>query len=98
MLFHVSWDFIDTSEASEKRSLAVFAAWQPPEGAEFQGFYGRADGRGGFALVEVDSAATLAKTTAPWVPWLRFDVTPIVPIEESTAINMEAIGFRDSVQ
>ena len=31
MLFHVVWDFVDTSEEGERRSLAVFAQWQPPE-------------------------------------------------------------------
>jgi hypothetical protein len=98
MLFHVLFEFIDTSEESERRSLDVFAQWQPPAGAEFQGFYGFADNTGGVAIVEVDSAATLARTTAPWIPWLRFTATPVVPIEESTAIAGEAVAFRDSVE
>lgn len=98
MLFHVSWDFIDPTEEGSRRSLAVFSAWQPPAGAEFKGFYGFAAGGGGVALIEADSAATLAKTTAPWTPWLRFTVNPILPIEESTGINHEAIAFRDSVK
>lgn len=97
MLFHVTWQFIDTSEAGERRSLAVFAQWQPPAGAQFQGFYGFADGTGGVALIEVDSAATLARTTAPWTPWLRFTATPILPIEESSTIGGEGVAFRDSV-
>ena len=74
MLFHVTWEFIDTSEAGSKRSLTVFSKWQPPAGAEFKGFYGFSDGRGGVAIIEADSAATLFETTAPWVPWLRFSV------------------------
>jgi hypothetical protein len=98
MLFHVMWEFVDTTEESERRSLDVFAQWQPPAEAQFQGFYGFADNTGGVAIVEVDSAATLSRTTAPWTPWLRFTATPIVPIEESTAINNEAIAFRDSVE
>jgi hypothetical protein len=98
VLFHVEFRFIDTSEAAEKRSLEVFSQWQPPEAAEFKGFYGFADGSGGVAIVEVDSAATVAKTTGPWTPWLRFKITPIVPIEEATAIAAEAIAFRESVQ
>ena len=98
MLFHVTWEFSDTSEAGDRRSLAVFAAWQPPPGAEFKGFYGTVDGRGGVAIVEADSAAALARTTAPWTPWLSFTVTPIVPIEEATAIAGEAVAFRDSVE
>ena len=97
MLFHVSWEFIDQSEAGTKRSLTVFQNWQPPAGAEFKGFYGFADGSGGVAIIEVDNAATLAKTTAPWTPWLSFTVTPILPIEEATAIGSEAVAFRESV-
>jgi uncharacterized protein DUF3303 len=97
MLFHVAWQFVDTTEEGQRRSLAVFSTWQPPAGAEFKGFYGFTDGSGGVALLEADSAETLARTTAPWTPWLRFTATPIVPIEESTAIAGEAVAFRDSV-
>ena len=97
MLFHVTWKFIDTSEAGQKRSLSVFEKWQPPAGAEFQGFFGLADGTGGVAILEADSAATLTRTIDPWTPWLRFTVTPIVPIEQATAIAHEAVAFRDSV-
>ncbi len=38
MLFHVTWEFIDTSEDGIRRSLEVFSKWQPPTGAEFKGF------------------------------------------------------------
>ena len=62
MLFHVMFMFTDQSEESEKRSLEVFAKWSPPEGADFQSFYGFADGTGGVAIVEVDSALTLGRT------------------------------------
>jgi hypothetical protein len=97
MLFHVTWQFIDSTEAGTWRSLVVFEKWQPPAGAEFKGFYGLSDGSGGVALIEVDSAATLARTTAPWTPWLRFTATPIIPIEETAGIAGEAVAFRDSV-
>jgi hypothetical protein len=97
VLFHVIWEFTDQSEEGEHRSLDVFAAWQPPEGAEFQGFYSFADASGGVAIVEVDSAATLAKTTAPFGSWMRFTTTPIVPIEESIGIANEALAWRDAV-
>jgi len=97
MLFHVTWEFTDTTEEGSRRSLAVFSAWQPPAGAEFKGFYGFAGGNGGVAIIEADDAAALARTTAPWGPWLRFTVAPILPIEESAAIGGEAVAFRDSV-
>jgi len=98
MLFHVMWEFVDTSEEGQQRSLSLFSQWQPPEGADFsRGFFGFSDGTGGVALVEVDSAATLSRTTDPWTPWLRFTVTPIVPIEESSQIAGEAAARRDSL-
>ena len=99
MLFHVLWEFVDTTEDGERRSLEVFSKWQPPEGADFsRGFYGFADGTGGVAIVEADSAATLARTMAPWTPWLRFTTTPILDIQESSAIALEGVAFRDSVE
>ena len=94
MLFHVEWEFIDTSEAGAKRSLEVFSKWQPPEGAQFQAFYGYADGTGGFAIIEADSATALAKASAPFTPWLRFTAKPILPIEEAAAIAGEGMAFR----
>ncbi len=97
MLFHVAWEFTDSSEAGARRSLAVFGKWQPPAGAEFKGFYSFADGGGGVAIVEAESAAALARTTAPWAPWMRFTATPILPMDEATGIAAEAAGFRDSV-
>ncbi len=97
MLFHVTWEFIDTSEEGQRRSLGVFAQWQPPAGAEFKGFYGFATGGGGVALIEADSAETISRTCSPWTPWLRFTSTPIVPIEQSSQIAGEAMAFRDSI-
>ena len=97
MLFHVTWEFVDRSEEGQRRSLKVFSQWKPPEGVEFKGFYGFTDGNGGVALIESASAAELARTTSPWTPWLRFTATPIIPIEESSAIAGEGVQFRDSV-
>ena len=96
MLFMLTWEFIDTSEDGERRSLEVFSRWQPPEGTEFQAFYGFADHSGGFAIIEADSAAALAQASAPFVPWLRFDAKPILPIEDAAAISGSGVAFRDA--
>ena len=98
MLFHIAWTNVDTSEDSLRRILAVFGKWQPPAGAEFKGFYATADTTGGFALVEADSVEALARTMAPFAPWLSFEATPILPIELSAAIGAEAVAFRDSIE
>ena len=97
MLFHVAWTSVDTSEAGLRRALTVFSKWQPPAGAEFKGFYAKTDTTGGFAIIEADSAETLARTMAPWAPWLHFEATPILAIEDSAAIAGEAVAFRDSI-
>jgi Protein of unknown function (DUF3303) len=97
VLFHVTWEFVDTSEESIRRNLALFSQWKPPDGFEFKGFWGFADGSGGAAIVETDSASVMARATAPFVPWLRFTTHPILPVEESAAIAGEAVGFRDSI-
>jgi hypothetical protein len=95
MLFHVTWDFIDRSESGQKRSLQLFSKWTPGP-AQFQAFYGFADGNGGVALVEAASAADLATTFAPWTPFIRFTMQAIVPIRESAAIAVAAADWRDA--
>ncbi len=94
MLFHVMWEFVDRTEAGQKRSLQLFSKWQPGPG-RFQGFYGFADGNGGVAIVEADTAADLAKTVAPWTPFLKFRTKAILPIQESAAISGAAAAWRD---
>jgi hypothetical protein len=96
VLFHVTWEFFDNSEEVIQRNLAFFSQWTPPDGFEFKGFWGYADGSGGVAIVETDSAATIAKATAPFAPWLRFSTTPILPVEEAAAIAGEAATARAS--
>ena len=97
MLFHVTWEFVDNGEEAIKRNLAFFSEWKPPEGFAFQGFWGFADSSGGAAIVEVDSAATMARATAPFTPWLRFTTHAILPIEESAAIAGEAAQARAAI-
>jgi hypothetical protein len=95
MLFHVTWDFVDRSEAGQKRTLQLFTKWQPGP-AQFQAFFGFADGGGGVALVEAGSATDLAKTMAPWTPFLRFTVRAVLPIQESSQISGAAAAWRDA--
>ena len=95
MLFHVTWDFIDSSEEGQRRTLNLFSKWQPGPG-QFQAFYGYADGGGGVAIIEADSATTLARTVAAWTPWLTFEARVILPVQESAAISAEAAAWRDA--
>ena len=95
MLFHVTWDYTDTSEAGQKRMLLLFSKWHPGPG-QFKAFYDFADGSGGVALIEVDSAADLTKTIARWTPFLRFTTRAILPVQEAAQINGAAAAWRDA--
>src|SRR4029453_7811722 len=95
MLFHVTLVFIYNSESGEKRALQLFYKWQPGPG-QFQEFYGFADGGGGVALIEASNASDLAKTMAPWTPFLKFTARPILPIRESADISGAAAAWRDA--
>ena len=95
MLFHLTWQFTDTSEAGQKRSLHLFSKWQPGP-AQFQAFYGFVDGGGGIALIEAANAADLGKTLAPWTPFMTFTTRVILPARETAEIAMAAAAWRDA--
>jgi len=99
MLFGVTW--VPTSGPSEerdKRTLKLFSNWRPPAGVEFKAFYDYADGNGGIAIVEADSAEALLETTAPWSAFFAFTTRPVVPSEKASPIFEKAIGWRDSIR
>jgi hypothetical protein len=62
VLFNLTWEFNENSEEEIQRSLGFFSQWKPPEGFEFKGFWGYADGSGGTAIVEVDNATAIARS------------------------------------
>jgi hypothetical protein len=99
MLFAIAWvNRSGATEESERRSLRLFKNWQPPAGLEFKGFYDYADGNGGIAIAESNSAEVILEATAPWALFFDFTVRPIVPTEKSPAILEKAISWRDSVR
>ena len=83
------------TEEMEKRSLQLFSQWSPP--FEFKSHYARGDGEGGIAIVESDSAAAVVEGTAPWIPFFKFEVMPVVDIQEGVPASQRAYEWRDSV-
>jgi Protein of unknown function (DUF3303) len=97
-LFHVTWEFIDATEDGQRRSLKVFSGWQPPEGAEFHGFYGFVDGGGGVAIIEAESAAARPREDNGAMDAVAaIHLHPDYSDRESAAIAGEGVQFRDSV-
>jgi hypothetical protein len=99
MLFAVTWSPREgLTEERDKRALKLFAAWKPPAGFDFKGFYDYADGNGGVALVEASSAEVMLEVFAPWSTFFDFSARAIVPVEKSVPIMEKAIAWRDSVR
>jgi Domain of unknown function (DUF3303) len=84
------------TEESQKRGLQLFTNWDPP--FEFKAHYARGDGKGGIAIIESDDPGAIVEGISPWLPFFEFDVTPVVPIEESVPITQRAYTWRDSVR
>jgi hypothetical protein len=84
-------------EAGTARVLELFSNWAPHTGETIHQFVGRADGNGGFAVVETDNLAGLALDNAKFLPYLEFSVHPVLDIQETAAILAEAAEFRKSV-
>lgn len=98
MKYVIAWQTRQsTSEEMQARSLQVFSKWSPSEGADFQQFLGRVDGRGGFAVVETEDPALIAKDMATFGPFFEFQVHPVMEIAETAGIAMEAVELRHSI-
>ena len=94
MKYVVSWQSrANQTEEIAARSLQVFRKWAPDEGTTFLQFLGRIDGPGGFAVVETDDPALLARTTAIFSAYFDMKVYPVLDIEEAARIGGEAIEF-----
>lgn len=99
MLFAIAWtNRANASEETDRRASKLFKNWQPPAGLDFKGFYDYADGNGGIAIAESNSAEVILEATAPWAAFFNFTVRPIVPTDKSPAIIEKAIAWRDSIR
>ena len=84
------------SEDVQARSLQVFGKWSPAEGTNFLQFVGRVDGRGGFAVVETEDVALIARDMAVFSAFFDMSVYPVLDIQETARIGGEAVQFRGS--
>ena len=97
MKYMVSWVALpNASEEIQARALQVFGKWSPAEGATFLQFLGRVDGRGGFAVVETDDVTLIAHDMAVFGPFFDTSVYPVLDLQETARIGVEAVEFRRS--
>ena len=99
MLFAVSYQLrANTTEESQSRALKLFTNWTPPETYTFKAHYTNADGSGGLALVETDSAAAALQVHGAWAPFFDFKLVPIIEIDQAVQIGFANAKWRESVQ
>ena len=98
MKYVVSWvNRANATEQTVARSLQVFSKWTPSEGTDFKEFLQRVDGRGGYAVVETDDPALIARDTALFGNFFDFTVEPVLEIADGTAIDMEMVALLESI-
>ena len=84
-------------EAEAARSLQVFGKWSPSDKVTFEQFLGRADAKGGFAVVTTDDINAVAHDMAIFGTWFDMDVVPVIEVGDQVAITSEALEFMASI-
>ncbi len=85
------------AEAGGARSLEALSKWSPPSDTTFHQFVLRADGRGGFAVIETDNLASVALSNFKFSPFVDFTVYPVLDIQEGAAILGEAVEWLKTI-
>lgn len=99
MLFAISYRTrANATEDSQKRALSLFSNWKPPAAYVFKAHYSNADGNGGLAIVETDSASAALQVHGAWSPFFEFKIVPIVEIEKGIKIGSANVKWRESVK
>ncbi len=75
----------------------MFSKWSPAEGSDFLQFVGRVHGRGGFAVVETDDVTLIARDMAMIGAYFDMSVYPVLDVQQTAQIGVEAVEFRRSV-
>ena len=63
----------------------------------FKAHCSNADGNGGLAIVETDSASAALQVHGAWTPFFEFKVVPIVEVETGVEIGAGNVKWRESV-
>jgi hypothetical protein len=102
MKFVLSWTALRGTSAKTRRrelrrSLDGFVRWLPSNNLTFREFLVRADGGGGFAVVETDAAADVLDGVARFSPWFEFEVFAVVDVADAVSVLDAAASWLDFV-
>lgn len=98
MKYVISWVAKpNMGEAEAARSLQVFSQWAPSEKVTFEQFLGRADAKGGYAVVTTDDINAIVHDMAIFGTWFDMEVVPVIEVGDLAAISGEALQFMASI-
>jgi Domain of unknown function (DUF3303) len=60
--------------------LKAFATWTPPAEWTISEFVTSVDGKGGLLICETDDLGSIDRAVAQYLPWLEYEITPVVDI------------------
>ncbi len=87
------------NEASAARLLDLGGEWAPSPGTTIHQFVVRIDGEGGFAVVESDNAADVAKTLFKLSPFSEYTAYPVIDFaDEGLRIARETVAARKATE
>lgn len=86
------------NESSTTRFLGLTRSWTPSEGTTIHHYVLRIDGNGGFAVIESDNAADVARTFFKFAPLFEYTAYPVIDSDEGFRVASEAEEFRASVK
>jgi hypothetical protein len=103
MKYVIAWTYRLNGSAAEndqslRRGLVLFSKWTTPSSTTYHQFVGRADGGGGFAVIETDNPSDLTDATGKFGHLLDYQIYPVVDIDQSAQSMEEGAEFRDSIK
>ena len=98
MKFVIQWTQRPTVTVDDaERSMKVFNKWAPDPSVTFHQFVSRADGRGGFAVVEAENATALLRDATMFGAWFEFEAYPVVDMLDAAPIQQQVLDLILSV-
>lgn len=97
MLFHVTFTpKAGYTHEDQKRTLALWSDYQPPEGFEIKSFHVAPDARG-FLIVEAETIEALYEAPALWSRvLLDYDIVPVLEVDKSVEILSKVVADREA--
>ena len=101
MKFVVSWTARPGSDpqanlVSSDSLLKAFGNWSPPAEWTISEFVARVDGKGGLLICQTDDLRSIDRAVAQYLPWLDYEVTPVVDIGDGVGSLADGVTWARS--